>query len=113
MTPRAWFALAGVLVITGGLLFISAGTIWWVDAWWFLALYAAAGVAVLLWLAKHDPALLAARMDVKAQEGQPLWDRLALIAARLIYWSWLILMGSAKTASARRSCASRPNAGIV
>ena len=53
----------------------------------------AAGIAIMEWLARKDPALLAARMNVKAQEGQPFWDRIVLIAARLIYWSWLILMG--------------------
>jgi len=93
VTARVWLALAGVVVITGGLLFVSAGTIRWAEAWWFLALYGSAGTAVILWLAKNDPALLASRMNVKAQEGQPLWDRLVLQAARLIYWSWLILMG--------------------
>ena len=82
MNARAWLALAGVLLITGGLLFVSAGTIRWTDAWWMLALYAAAGTAVMLWLAKNDPALLASRMNVKAQEGQPLWDRIVLLAAR-------------------------------
>jgi protein-S-isoprenylcysteine O-methyltransferase Ste14 len=93
MTARVWLALAGVMATTGGLLFMSAGTIRWTDAWWLLVLYAAAGTAVMLWLSKTDPALLAARMNVKAQEGQPFWDRIVLIAARLIYWSWLILMG--------------------
>lgn len=93
MNGRAWAALIGVMGITGGLLFTSAGTIRWAEAWWLLALYAFAGTAVMLWLAKKDPALLAARMNVKAQEGQPLWDRLVLLSARLIYWSWLILMG--------------------
>jgi protein-S-isoprenylcysteine O-methyltransferase Ste14 len=45
------------------------------------------------WLAKKDPALLEARMNVKDQEGQPGWDRIVMRAARIIYWSWLILMG--------------------
>ena len=93
MTAKVWLALTGVMVITGGLLFVSAGTIRWADAWWFLGLYGVAGTAVIVWLAKHDPALLAARMNVKPQEGQPLWDRMVLQAARLIYWGWLILMG--------------------
>jgi protein-S-isoprenylcysteine O-methyltransferase Ste14 len=93
MTAKIWIALTGVLLITGGLLFGSAGTIWWADGWWMLGLYGASGVAILMWLARKDPGLLAARMNVKAQEGQPLWDRMVLLAARLIYWSWLILMG--------------------
>jgi protein-S-isoprenylcysteine O-methyltransferase Ste14 len=93
VTARVWFALASVMVITGGLLFISAGTIRWADGWWMLGLYGVSGLAILQWLAWKDPALLAARMNVKPQEGQPLWDRMVLVAARLIYWSWLILMG--------------------
>ncbi len=93
MTLRVWLALIGVIALTGAILFVSAGTIRWPDAWWLLGLYSAAGIAIMEWLARKDPALLAARMNVKPQEGQPFWDRMVLIAARLIYWSWLILMG--------------------
>ena len=50
MTARVWLALAGVMATTGGLLFMSAGTIRWTDAWWLLVLYAAAGTAVMLLL---------------------------------------------------------------
>src|SRR4051812_4174478 len=93
MSLRVWLTLIGVLALTGAILFVSAGTIWWADAWWLLGLYSAAGIAIMEWMARKDPGLLAARMNVKPQEGQPVWDRMMLIAARLIYWSWLIVMG--------------------
>jgi len=32
VTARVWLALAGVVAITGGLLFVSAGTIRWAEA---------------------------------------------------------------------------------
>jgi protein-S-isoprenylcysteine O-methyltransferase Ste14 len=93
MTPRIWAVLAGMLVFTGLLLFASAGTPYWTDGWWFLVLYAVAGLAVTLWLARNDPALLASRMNVRKQEGQPVWDRLVVYAAQFIWWGWLIFLG--------------------
>ena len=93
MTPRAWAAFFGVIVLTGFLLFASAGTFEWADGWWFLVLYTVGGLAVTVWLARNDPALLAARMDVRKQEGQPAWDRVVVYAAQFIWWGWLIFMG--------------------
>ena len=93
MPLRAWLALAAVLAVTGFFLFVSAGTIVWAEGWWFLVLYGAAATVLMLWLAKADPALLAARMNVKAQEGQPGWDRIVIRLAYVIYWGWMVLMG--------------------
>lgn len=93
MTARIWAVLTGMFLLTGFLLFASAGTLYWADGWWFLVLYIAAGLAVTLWLARNDPALLAARMNVRKQEGQPAWDRLVVHAAQFIWWGWLIFMG--------------------
>jgi len=93
MTPRVWAVVFGMFLLTGFLLFASAGTFYWVDGWWFLVLYIAAGLAVTLWLARNDPALLRSRMDIRKQEGQPAWDRLVVHAAQFIWWGWLIFMG--------------------
>jgi protein-S-isoprenylcysteine O-methyltransferase Ste14 len=93
MTLRVWAVLVGMFLLTGFLLFASAGTLYWADGWWFLVLYIAAGLAVTLWLARNDPALLAARMNVRNQEGQPAWDRLVVHAAQFVWWGWLIFMG--------------------
>jgi protein-S-isoprenylcysteine O-methyltransferase Ste14 len=93
VTARIWGVLVGMFLLTAFLLFASAGTLYWPDGWWFLVLYIVAGLAVTLWLARNDPALLAARMNIRKQEGQPAWDRLVVHSAQFIWWGWLILMG--------------------
>ena len=50
------------LVFIGGLLFVSAGTLYWPAAWIYLALTAVISIGGGLWLARHDPALLAERL---------------------------------------------------
>ena len=60
---KAWRALAIMFVITAALLFLTAGTLHYWEAWLFLAVYFAASIAVTLYLIKNDPALLARRMS--------------------------------------------------
>jgi protein-S-isoprenylcysteine O-methyltransferase Ste14 len=93
MTWKIRLVMAAMFVLTGLLLLGAAGTIGWADAWWFLVLYIAAGTAITLWLARHDPALLAARMNVRKQKGQPGWDQIVVRSAQFIWWGWLVLMG--------------------
>jgi protein-S-isoprenylcysteine O-methyltransferase Ste14 len=93
MTLRVCLGLAGMFAFTSLLLFASARSLYWADGWWFMALFVAAGTATTVWLARHDPALLEARMNVRKQKGQPIWDQMVVRAAHLIWWGWLILMG--------------------
>ena len=50
------------LIFIGALLFLSAGTLAWPAAWIYLALTAIVSFGGGLWLARHDPALLAERL---------------------------------------------------
>ena len=59
---RAFVGLLFLIVGMGTALFISAGTMRYWQAWVFLGLYFVCSLAVTLYLAKHDPALLARRM---------------------------------------------------
>ena len=46
------------IVSIGALLFLSAGTLDWPNAWIFMAEFVIGGLAVTLWLAWRDPGLL-------------------------------------------------------
>ncbi len=46
----------------GALLFGAAGTLAWPAAWWYLIELGALSLWIGLWLAHHDPALLAERL---------------------------------------------------
>jgi protein-S-isoprenylcysteine O-methyltransferase Ste14 len=81
------------LVCMGGLLFGAAGTFAWPAAWWYLIELGALSLWIGLWLARHDPALLAERLSPIVQRQQSRWDRLFMIGVALVWCGWTILMG--------------------
>jgi protein-S-isoprenylcysteine O-methyltransferase Ste14 len=83
--------LAEFAVFTA-LLFVSAGTILWPAGWAFMALFFSFALAIVLWLAREDPELLAERMSSPIQRGQPLWDKVFVAVVLLLFVGWLILM---------------------
>lgn len=81
-----WFASMSAL------LFLSAGTIDWPNGWAFLAEFMIGGLAVMFWLARHDPGLLQERMGGVFQKGQAAWDKLFMAIMIVIWYGWLVLM---------------------
>jgi protein-S-isoprenylcysteine O-methyltransferase Ste14 len=74
------------------LLFVSAGTLLWPAGWAFMALFFGFALAIVLWLARKDPELLAERISSPIQRGQPLWDKVFVGAVLLLFVAWLIVM---------------------
>jgi protein-S-isoprenylcysteine O-methyltransferase Ste14 len=58
---RVWLLAIVGTVAVGLVIIVSAGTIYYWQAWVFLALLAVSGLSINLYLTKHDPALLASR----------------------------------------------------
>jgi protein-S-isoprenylcysteine O-methyltransferase Ste14 len=88
-------ALALVLetLLFAAILFASAGTWRWPEAWLYLVIFFGGCAALCAWLARHDPALLAERMGSPVQKDQPLWDRIFLVAMIPLFAVWLGVMG--------------------
>jgi protein-S-isoprenylcysteine O-methyltransferase Ste14 len=80
--------LAGV----GALLFVSAGTVRWPGAWVFLVEFGGGNLAIELWMARHDPELLAERRSSLVQHGQPSWDKVYTTTIALLWFAWFPLM---------------------
>ncbi|MDR6408780.1 methyltransferase family protein [Paraburkholderia terricola] len=93
MIKRLILHTAAWLVFMGVLLFGAAGTFAWPAAWWYLIEMGVLSLWIGLWLARHDPGLLAERMSVFAQPQQSRWDRLFVTSAGVAWFGWLILMG--------------------
>jgi protein-S-isoprenylcysteine O-methyltransferase Ste14 len=81
------------IVAMGALLFVPAGTLHWPAAWVFLGTIAILGVSCGLWLARTDPALLAERMHPMMQSGQPLADKIFMLAFGVVALSWFLVIG--------------------
>ena len=73
-------------------LFVAAGTVRWPAAWVFLAEMAGLGLAIGLWLARRDPALLAERLTAGFQAAQKTWDKVFMATVFVLWTSWLALM---------------------
>jgi hypothetical protein len=61
VTRKAALGLAQLIVIMGLALFAPAGTLRFVEGWIFLLLFFASSLAITVYLARHDPALLERR----------------------------------------------------
>jgi protein-S-isoprenylcysteine O-methyltransferase Ste14 len=74
------------------LFFASAGTVLWTAGWVFITNFFVFALAITPWLAREDPELLAERISSPIQRGQPLWDKVFVVAVSLLFVLWLILM---------------------
>jgi protein-S-isoprenylcysteine O-methyltransferase Ste14 len=79
-------------VVLGVLLFVPAGTLAWPQAWVFMALFIGCSEATGLWLARRDPALLAARMTSPFSADQKPRDRAIIAAIVAVFVFWLVFM---------------------
>ncbi len=80
------------IAFMAALLFIPAGTLRWPGAWVFLAEMGVGGLAIGLWLARHDPSLLAERLAPPLQERQAAWDKLLMPGILVLWCAWLVFM---------------------
>src|SRR5687768_10742024 len=64
-----------LFVVLALALFISAGTIYWLEGWLFLVLFFCFYVGLNVWLYRHNPGLLQERMRFRA-ENQQGWDKI-------------------------------------
>lgn len=82
------------LWLTGmaALLFLPAGTFDWPAGWTFIAIMAASGIGMGLWLARHDPDLLAQRMGSPLQRDQKVWDKVFIVVVFTAFCGWFVVM---------------------
>jgi protein-S-isoprenylcysteine O-methyltransferase Ste14 len=91
LQAKAWLGLAGLAASMGLLIFLTAGTLDYWQAWVFLTIYLGASVLMVLYLTKKDRELLARRMrsgpfaeKERAQKAIMLCATLGFIALLVI-----------------------------
>lgn len=93
MIAKATLANAVTSFVFALLLFGAAGRLGWPAAWAFLILFFGISQVAMVRLARRDPALLAERLRPPVQNGQPLWDKIFMLALSLLWIGWLVLIG--------------------
>ena len=81
------------LGLTGALLFISAGTLDWPQAWIYLAELGGLGLASGLALSKSDPDLVRERMKGPVQRDQKSWDKVLISIFFALWMSQYVVIG--------------------
>ena len=81
------------LVILGAILFLSAGTLDWPEAWVLLIGSGALGLVSALIIARHDPALMRERMRGPIQSQQKPWDKALLVVVFVLCLAMFIVAG--------------------
>lgn len=81
------------MVIITVLLLLPAGTLDWPAAWILITVFGIGGLAMILWLARYSPRLLAERMGSIVQRDQKPWDRVWLVMFVVVFFAWFVFMG--------------------
>jgi protein-S-isoprenylcysteine O-methyltransferase Ste14 len=90
---RAFVQLIPFLAVLGLALFLPAGTIRWWQGWCYLAVFAAASLAVTLYLVASDPGLLERRLALAAHgEPRPI-QKLIQLGATLGFFGMFLVGG--------------------
>jgi protein-S-isoprenylcysteine O-methyltransferase Ste14 len=84
VTRKAMMGLAQLVVVMGLMLFGAAGTVRFVEGWVLLALFSGASLAITIYLARKDPALLERRTQAgpvaEKQRSQKIIQGLASVS---------------------------------
>lgn len=89
---KALLEVLAEFAVFAALLFVSAGTLLWLAGWAFIAIFFGFALAIVVWLAREEPELLQERMSSPMQSGQPLWDKVFVVAVIVLFVAWLIVM---------------------
>jgi protein-S-isoprenylcysteine O-methyltransferase Ste14 len=82
LKSQAFLGLGALMVVIGGLVFVTAGTLRYVEAWVFLAIFFGASLAVTLYLMGRDPKLLERRVKAgPVAEQRPKQRMIQLLAS--------------------------------
>ncbi len=93
MIAKLVILTVGFMAAIAALLFVAAGTLDWPAAWGFLAELGLLNLWLGLWLARHDPALLAERLGSPIQRAQQTWDKIFVVVLMVAYFGWIALIG--------------------
>lgn len=91
LNARAWLALAILAVVMGLLLFVSAGTARYWQAWVYLSIFFGAAALTTLYLMRNDPALLQRRMSGGPTAEQQPTQKFIMLCASLGFIALLVV----------------------
>lgn len=74
------------------LLLLLSGDWWWLEGWIFAVWYVSFALSTLIYLYRHDPALLAERFKKPGTGNEKRWDLYFIYALQILFWAWIVIM---------------------
>ena len=91
---RIWLIFIARLLIFSIALFWPAGSWLWWEAWVVIFLWTCFALAMMVYLSRHDPALLAERMKLlPLEKDQRVWDKALMVVFVLAAFALYIIPG--------------------
>src|SRR5262245_49702371 len=106
---KAWVSLAVLVVVMGLLIFVSAGTVQYWQAWVYLAIFTGTSIVASVYLMRHDPALLARRMRGGPTEEKRPAQKLIMLFTSIGFVALLVV----SALDVRLGWSSVPLAGVL
>jgi protein-S-isoprenylcysteine O-methyltransferase Ste14 len=91
VNTKAWLGLFFLALVMGLLLFVSAGTFYYVQAWGYLAVFFGASILITLYLSKYDPALLKRRVSAGPTAEKETAQKIIMLFASIGFIALLIV----------------------
>ena len=88
---RAWLSLAILAIMMGALLFVSAGTAHYWQAWVYLSIFFGAAILTTAYLIRNDPALLERRISGGPTAEKQATQKFIMLCASLGFIALLVV----------------------
>jgi protein-S-isoprenylcysteine O-methyltransferase Ste14 len=93
LSTRAWSALLVLGVLMGLVLFVSAGTVHYWQAWLYLSIFITASALITLYLMRRDPALLERRMSGGPMAEKQPAQKFIMLCTSIVFIALLAVPG--------------------
>jgi protein-S-isoprenylcysteine O-methyltransferase Ste14 len=91
LNSKAWLALSVLAVAMGFLLFVSAGTVHYWQAWVYLSIFMGASALTTVYLMRWDPALLKRRMSGGPMAEKRRTQRFIMLCTSICFVALLVV----------------------
>lgn len=84
-------SIISILLFPALILFFSGDWLWlegWIFSIWFDVMF----LTIIIYMYRHDPALLAERSKMPGADNQKGWDKYLLTGCYLLFVAWIIIM---------------------
>ena len=91
LSAKAWIGLTFLAIVMALLLFISAGTVHYWEAWLYLGVFFGASVLITHYLIKNDPALLRRRLSAGPAAEKEKAQKIVMLVASVGFIALLVV----------------------